>query len=390
MSHRGPALLRIPEETLGILQDRARKATASHRVVLRARIILLAHQGCSVAATARKLGCAENTVRTWSRRFAEDGLEGLRDHPRPGHPRRYGIEARVTILSLACSPPEERGFPLSRYSIRDLTEAVAQELHGTPGQDSPGKTTVHHILKEAALRPWTVHHWKHALDPQFGPKAARILDLYHRQWEGNPLGPDDVVLSLDEKTCIQAFRRLQRTTPPEPGQPIRIQFEYERLGVVLYVAALDMATGKVMGDLVEANNKVSFLAFLEKLLGQEPCRSARRVFLVMDNGSAHDPRTFPAVVAARWPQVTVTYTPTHGSWLNAIEQYFGGLQRKALHPNDFATIEALKARILGFERWHNQKARAPRWDWTVEEMREWLSEREMKQGLNLGSALIPA
>ena len=278
-----------------------------------------------------------------------------------------------------------RGLPLSRYSVSDLTREVAKEF-----PRAPSRSTVGRILRENNLRPWAVHEWKHPRDPEFGPKAARLLDLYHGKWEGEPLGPEDVVVSLDEKTCIQAFRRLERTAPPAPGKPMRVQFEYERLGVAIYLAALNLGTGRVYGNLVEANNKVTFLAFMEHLMEQEPFRSARRVFLVMDNGSSHDPRTFPAVVTGKWPKVTVAYTPTHGSWLNPVEQYFGGLQRKALEPNDFPTKEAMLERIREFESLHNRYSRPVRWNWTREEMLEWLARLEVESGLDLGVAKVTA
>ena len=164
-----------------------------------------------------------------------------------------------------------------------------------------------------------------------------MLDLYHRVWDGEPLGPRDVVFCIDEKTCIPALERQKPTQPPLPGRPIRVEHEYSQNGTVIYVAALNMETGRVLGRFPEANNKVNFLTFVEQLMTREPCRSARRVFFVLDNGGAHHPRTFPARVQARWPKIHLPYTPVHDSWLDAIEQYFSAVHRKARTPNDLPT-----------------------------------------------------
>jgi transposase len=366
------------------LTKTSRSATRPHREVVRARIIVHAHRGWDDWAIAQKLGIDPRTARSWRERFLDQRIEGLRDHPRPGHAPGYSLEDRALAMALACELPSREGADLSRFSFTELTREVAKELH-----PAPSRSTLHRWLQKVHLRPWRSQYWKKPRDPEFGPKAARVLDLYHRVWEGQPLGDGDVVLSLDEKTCIQALGRQQPTQPPAPHRPTRIEFEYSQNGTVIYLAALDMATGKVFGDFPDANNKATFMAFLEKLMAREPCRSARRVFLILDNGSAHDPRTFPARVQARWSNVHVAYTPKHGSWLNAIEQYFSAVERKALTPNDLATVDAVRARIHGFERRRNRYARPPRWNWTKQEMREWLAELEQEQGLNLGSSLIP-
>ncbi|EQD46602.1 ISRSO5-transposase protein, partial [mine drainage metagenome] len=226
---------------------------------------------------------------------------------------------------------------------------MAKEVH-----PAPSRSTIHRWLQAAHLQPWRSQYWKRPRDPQFGPKAARILDLYHRTWEGRPLNPGDVVFCLDEKTCIQALGRQKPTQPPAPGKPTRVEHEYSQNGTVIYLAALNMGNGGVVGDFPDANNKVTFMSFMERLLSLEPCRSAPRVFLILDNGPSHDPRTFPARVAERWSKVYLAFTPKHGSWLNAVEQYFSAVERKALTPNDLPSPEAVKDRIRGFEERHNR------------------------------------
>lgn len=377
--------IRLPRKECHYLIRISRSATRPHREVVRANIIVLAHRGWDDHAIAAKLGIDPRTAGTWVDRFVHDGFEGLCDRPRPGHAPVYSLEDRALATALACELPSREGADLSRFSFTELAREVTKEL-----RPAPSRSTLHRWLQKAHLRPWRSQYWKKPRDPEFGPKAARVLDLYHRVWEGQPLGAGDVVLSRDEKTCIQALGRQQPTQPPTPNRPIRVEFEYSQNGTVIYLAALDMATGRVFGDFPVANKKVTFMAFLERRMAQEPRRSARRVFLILDNGSAHDPRTFPARVRTRWTRVHVAYTPKHGSWLNAIEQYFSAVERKALTPNDLATVDAVQARIRGFEQRRNRYARAPRWNGTKQEMREWLSELEQEQGLNLGSTLIPA
>ncbi|MGC2035909.1 MAG: IS630 family transposase [Thermoplasmata archaeon] len=363
----------------------ARSATRPHREVGRAQIIVLAHRGWKDHAIAAKLGIDPRTARNWIDRFLHERDRGLIDHPRPGRARVYSVEDRALAMALACELPSREGAALSRFSFTELAREVAHEI-----RPAPSRSTLHRWLREAHLQPWRSQYWKRPRDPEFGPKAARVLDLYHRVWEGQPLHPRDVVLCLDEKTCIQALRRQRPTQPPAPGQPARVEHEYSQNGTVIYLAALNMGNGQVIGEFPEANKKIPFFAFVERLMAREPCRSAPRVFFILDNGPAHDPRTFPARVAERWPKVHLAFTPKHGSWLNAVEQYFSAVERKALTPNDLPTVEAVKERIRGFEQRRNRHARPPRWNWTKEEMREWLAELEQEQGLNLGSSLIPA
>lgn len=381
--------LPLTRKEFHVLARTAQSATRPYRDVVRARIVLSAHRGWTDRAIARKLAIDPRTVRTWKERFLVDGLDGLRDLPRPGHRRIYTEADRVLALALACELPTRGsspdGAPLSRYSFTELAREVAREL-----DPAPSRSTLHRWLTKAHLHPWTSRYWKQPRDPLFGPKAARVLDLYHRKWEGEPLGPRDVVFCIDEKTCIPALGRPMPTQPPLPGRPIRVEHEYHQNGTVIYVAALNLENGRVYGEFPDSNNKANFGAFVDRLMAREPCRSARRVFFIVDNGGAHHPRTFPDRIRARWPKIRVAYTPVHGSWLNAIEQYFSAVERKALTPNDLATREAVKERIRQFEGRHNQYARAPRWDWTKEEMREWLGKLEQEQGVNLGSSLIPA
>ena len=350
-----------------------RQRTAPVREVQRAQIVLLADRGWSNAATARHLHLSVNTVRLWRRRFLEDPEHGLEDRSRPGRPRIYSDVDRAVVIAFACELPARRGLPLSRLSYADIAREIRAEV-----PTAPSRSTIARWLRRDSLRPWRFRYWKFPRDPYFRERAEPVIDLYHRRWEGRPLGPDEYVLSADEKTCIQTLRRTRPTAPPSSGHPIRVEHEYERGEIVTYLAALDAGRGKVFGDLPEANNKVTFYRFVDRVMAREPYRSARRVFWILDHGHSHHPATFWYWLPKRHPNALPVYTPTHSSWLNVIEHYFSSLTRKALTPNDFPDTEALRERIRGFEQWRNQQARPVNWQFDRADldrlMKRWTSE----------------
>jgi len=185
-------ILSAADET--ILTARARSARAEHREVIRARIVLATADGDANAAIATELGLHVDTVRKWRRRFRQHGLDGLTDRPRSGRPTRFTPVQVVEIKALACTPPPDTGVPLARWSIAELvTEAVGQ---GLVAAISPA--TVRRWLAADAIKPWQHRSWIFPRDPDFGAKAGTVLDLYDRRWDGEPLGPDDYVISADE------------------------------------------------------------------------------------------------------------------------------------------------------------------------------------------------
>ncbi|MGI0071516.1 MAG: IS630 family transposase [Thermoplasmata archaeon] len=358
--------------------------TAPLREVQRAQIVLLAHRGWPNAAIARHLHLAENTVRLWRRRSVEDPEHGLEDRPRPGRPRRYTDLDRATVIAFACELPARRGLPLSRLSHADIAREIRAEI-----PSAPSRSTIARWLRANSLRPWHYRYWKFPRDPHFQEQAEQVIDLYHRRWEGRHLGPNEYVLSADEKTCIQVLHRTHPTAAPSPGHAIRVEHEYSRGEPVLYLAAVDVARGKVIGDLPEANTKVTFYRFVDRVMAREPYRSAHRVYWVLDHGHSHHPATFGEWMAQRHPNALPVYTPTHSSWLNVIENYFSALTRKALTPNDFPTREALRERIQGFERWRNRAARPIRWRFDRPDL-DHLMERWASEGITFEESSVAA
>jgi len=221
-----------------------------------------------------------------------------------------------------------------------------------------------------ALRPWRYHQWLFPRDPLFLDKAGVILDLYHGVWQGEALGPDDYILSADEKSQLQILPRVHATRAPQPGRMGQVEFEYERLGTLTYQAALDVRLGRVIGQIVEGNCIQTFSQLVDRVMNQPPYITAHRVFWVVDNGGSHHPSTFPARLSALYQQAIAIHLPVHASWLNQVELYFSILERKALTPRDFASDQQMADRILAFEARFNRQAQPFNWKYTAQQLRQ--------------------
>jgi hypothetical protein len=266
----------------------------------------------------------------------------------------------VQIKALACEIPAVRGLPLSRFSCADI---VREAQHcGIVARISD--TTVWRWLHEDAIRPWQHRTWIFPRDPDFPRKAARILDLYAKRWEGKRLRPDEFVLSADEKTSIQARIRKHPTSPPRPHCAARVEHEYARGGAWAYLAALDVHRAKVFGRCEQSTGIEPFGRLVAQVMTQPPYRNARRVFWIMDNGSSHRGQPCVQRLTKAFPNLVPVHGPVHASWLNQIEIYFSIVQRKALTPNDFPDLDALGERLLAFGDYYRQIARPFEWTFT--------------------------
>ena len=286
----------------------------------------------------------------------------------PGVPRLFPPRVRAQVKAIACELPAERGLPLSRFSAADIRQVLLSEKI----VEAISPSTVGRYLAADALRPWRHHCWIFPRDPDFGRKAARVLDLYGGVWNGVPLGPNDYVISADEKTSIQARHRRHPTTPPEPGRAMRVEHEYERGGAVAYLAALDVFSGRVLGRVSSKTGIEPFNALVDLVMRQEPYASAERVFWIVDNGSSHRPGTFPARLAARYPKAIAVHLPIHASWLNQVEIFFSILQRKVLTPNDFKNTDAVAESLLQFEARYNATAEPFKWTYTRDKLDDFM------------------
>lgn len=268
------------------------------------------------------------------------------------------------MKALACELPARREQPLARYSTADLTRLIAAHPEAPP----MSRSTIWRILDTDALKPWQHQSWLFPRDPRFAEKAGRVLDLYAGWWEGQPLGPDDCLLSADEKTSIQARIRCQATTPPRSGQASRVEHEYARGGALAYLAAWDVRRGGVIGRCDATTGIAPFDRLVDQVMAQEPYRSAPRVFWVVDNGSSHRGDAACQRLQARYPHLVLVHLPTHASWLNQIEIYFSIVQRKVLTPNDFPDLATVEARLLAFETLYNDTAVPFYWRFTRQQL----------------------
>lgn len=363
-----PVLIILTDRDRVELESLARARKAPLRSVQRACIILTAADGGSNAQIARDLGLHVDTVRTWRGRFAAEGLKGLADRPRSGRPPVFAATVVAGVKALACALPAEQGLPLSRWSCQDLAdEAVARGI-----APAVSGSTVRRWLAADAIKPWRHRSWIFPRDPDFAAKAARVLDLYDRVWDGHRLRPDEYVISADEKSQLQALRRRHNDLPPGPERTRRVEFEYIRGGTLAYLAALDVHHATVMGRCAPSTGIAPFADLVEQVMTREPYASARQVFWVVDNGSSHAGAASVERIQAAWPTATLVHLPVHASWLNQIEIYFSIVQRKVIKPADFTDLTTLEQRLLAFEARYNATASPFDWRYTKNDLHAYL------------------
>ena len=364
-----PYVVNLTDPDHQTLRARVRAATTSQRDVLRARIVLAAADGEANAHIARDLEVHLDTVRKWRRRYCADGLDGLRDLPRPGRQPKFTAVEVAGVKALACSEPADHGLPLARWLATELAaQAAAQGL-----VRRVSVTTVRRWLAADVIKPWQHRSWIFPRDPDFATKAARVLDLYARTWKGHELGEDEYVISADEKSQLQALRRRHRGQPTGPGRGRRVEFEYTRGGTLAYMAAYDVHHAKVFGQIAPNTGIEPFTDLVAEVMTTEPYASAKRVFWVVDNGSYHHGWRSVLRMQEAKPCARLVHLPVHASWLNQIEIYFSILQRKAIAPVDFADLDDLAERNLSFQDRYNATAEPFDWRYTRDDLNTFLN-----------------
>lgn len=241
------------------LESASRRATAPFRLVLRARIVLPAGEGLPNSVIAARLGICHDTARKWRRRYCEQGLDGLADATRPGRPRTFAARVVAEVKALACELPAASGKPLARWTCPELAREVAAS--GTV--ESVSASTVRRWLASDALKPWQHRSWIFPRDPYFARKGGRVLNLCQREWEGQPPGADEYVLSADEKPGVQAHSRAGLPLPPGARRAMRAESEYVRYGTLAYLAAYDVHRANVMGRCEPSTGIKPFTALVD-------------------------------------------------------------------------------------------------------------------------------
>jgi hypothetical protein len=275
------------------------------------------------------------------------------------------------VKAIACDLPREHGVPLSRFSRAELHRLVIERA-----VTDASEATIARWLREDALKPWQHRSWIFPADPAFLEKAGPVLDLYQGRFEGKLLHPGEFVICADEKPSIQARARIHETLPPAPGaRGQRVEHTYERMGALTYLAALDIGRKRgrrptVIGRSERRGGIDSFDRLVWQVMTKEPYASARRVFWIVDNGSAHRGQRSIDRLEGRWPNLRLVHLPTHASWLNQVEIFFSILQRKVLTPNDFGDLAVVARTLNEFEHHWNAVAEPFDWNFTRDDLAE--------------------
>ena len=341
--------IELSEEDRAALERMVRAATSERRMVERARIVLCAAEGRSAKRIAAEVGCALNTAKKWRGRFEQRGLDGLCDLPRPGKPLVHDHAARARLIAKACTRPEPTpsGQRRERWTYEELAaEAGMSASHA------------HSILAAADVRPHLTEQWVMSeLGPDFDERAAEVCGLY--------LDPPEntLVVSIDEKTGIQAKGLALPDTPPAPGKPARRDNEYRRNGTQNLFAALEVHSGEVAAMASKTRDRFDLVAFLEMLDAGIPAVEGRRIVAVTDNLSTRTTEEVEDWLKAH-PRWRFQFTPTHASWLNQVEIFFSILARRLLKHGHFDSEADLVEQMLCFVETYNQTAKPFAWTYT--------------------------
>jgi transposase len=313
------------------LEQWARRPKTAQRLALRSRIVLRCGEGLPNQAVARELGVRGATVGKWRERFRTARLEGLADEPRPGAPREI-TDAQVEDLitrTLESTPPQA-----THWSTRSMARVTKLS-----------RPTISRIWQAFGLQPHRTETFKLSADPFFGEKVRDLVGLY--------LNPPDhaVVLCVDEKSQVQALDRTRPVLPLRPGVPERQTHDYIRHGTTSLFAALEIATGKVIGKCPRRHRSQEFLKFLEEVDRQLPTPAA--LHIVMDNYGTHKT---PKVKRwfARHPRYHLHFTPTRASWLNQVERFFAEITRRRIRRGTFTPVRELELAIHDYLQNHNR------------------------------------
>ena len=338
-----PLVLTDDERTK--LQSWASRATSAQRLALRARIILACAEGADNKEVARRLRVSQQTVGKWRARFLEGRLEGLADEPRPGAPRSLSDPKIEEVITRTLESKPEGA---THWSTRSMAERTGLS-----------QSAVVRIWHAFGLQPHKSETFKLSCDPFFIEKVRDVVGLY--------LNPPAraVVLSVDEKSQVQALDRTQPLLPLGPGQAERHTHDYVRNGTTSLFAALNVATGKVIGKCYRRHRQQEFVRFLEEVDAAIPEEEGVTIHLIMDNYGTHKtPRVKRWLL--RHPRYVVHFTPTSASWLNQVERFFAEITQKQIRRGAFRSVQALEAAIKDYLEKHNQHPKPFVWTATAD------------------------
>ena len=342
--------IEVPEDERAWLERIVRSENGEVRMVERAQIVLYAAEGHSAAAIARMVGCATVTAQKWRSRYEREGIVGLRDLPRPGKPLAYSCEDRARLIAKACTKPPEtvEGQRRERWTYDELAAEVGMS-----------SSHAHTILARADIKPHLTDYWVMSdfTDPEFEERLKEVCGLYV-----DP--PENVlVVSLDEKTGIQAKAPTKPDTPAAPGKPPRREHEYTRNGTQCLFACLNVKEGDVLGMPSKTRNRHDLIRFLNRCDQEIPEVEGQQIIAVSDNLSTRRTKEVEEWLQEH-PRWRFQFTPTHASWLNQVEIFFSILHKRLLKHGAFTSEQDLAQQMLAFIETYNQTAKPFKWTYT--------------------------
>jgi transposase len=337
-------LVLSPEER-AVLERLTNRRKTSQALALRARIVLACASGKTNRAVASELKVTPATVGKWRGRFVDKRLDGLFDEPRPGHPRTITDDKVEAVIVKTL---EDKPVAATHWSTRSMAKAMGMS-----------QTSISLIWRAFGLQPHRSESFKLSTDPLFVDKVHDICGLY--------IDPPEraIVLCVDEKSQIQALNRFAPILPMMPGTPERASHDYVRHGTTSLFAALDMATGKVIGSLHRRHRATEFKKFLQKIDQEVPAHLD--VHLILDNYATHKTPEIQRWLL-RHPRFHLHFTPTSGSWLNMVERWFGELATKKIKRGSHMSVRALEADIKEWIEHWNENPRPYVWVKTAEQI----------------------
>jgi transposase len=335
--------LTLTEDERRTLEQWARRPKTAQRLALRSRVVLACADGLPNRRVAAHVRVSTNSVGKWRERFRVRRLEGLVDEPRPGAPRSVTDDMVVDLITRTLEGPPSHA---TQWSTRAMAETVEFS-----------KATISRIWQTFGLQTHRVDTFKLSADPQFVEKVRDIVGLY--------LNPPDhaLVLCLDEKSQVQALDRTRPLLPMRPGLPAQQTHDYIRHGTTSLFAALNVATGRVIGECHQRHRHQEFLIFLKRLDAQLP--PTGDVHIIMDNYGTHK---VPKVI--RWflrhPRYHLHFTPTSASWMNQVERFFAKITTQRIRRGTFENVRALETAIEQYLAHHNGHCKPFVWTATAD------------------------
>lgn len=341
--------------------------------VQRASILLRYHAGNTVSEIARSMGTNRPRIERCVSKALDLGVtQALADLPGRGRRPAMTAEARAWVVSLACQKPKDLGYAQELWTTRLLAKHVRKhcEAAGHPSLGRLGRGTVSKILSASQVRPHKIQYYLERRDPAFDAKMVQVLHVYRQVeiWREKGAPPPDLVavLSYDEKPGIQAIENTAPDLPPVPGKHAAVgrDYEYIRHGTLSLLAGIDLLSGEVLGLVRKRHRSAEFIEFLKLANAHYP--AGARIRVVLDNHSAHISKETRAFLGTLPNRFELTFTPTHGSWLNLIESFFGKMARTLLRGIRVASAEELKTRIELYLREVNESPVVYRWKYKLE------------------------